>query len=75
MSVAGVELAGQASVQAGASLVHAGQLGGLAVAGVVDHDPVEGGDRGGVPDVRVGQVDDDPRRVAEVVEVVGQVAA
>src|SRR5680860_1805938 len=58
-----------------AGVVEADDLDGLALAAVLGRDRVQGGDGGGVPDVGVGQVDDDVRRGAGIVELVDEVVA
>jgi hypothetical protein len=69
------QLAGQGAVHASAGLVEADDLNRLAAGGVLGLHGVQRGDAGGVPDVRVGQVDDDVVGIAGVVEPGDQVVA
>ncbi len=75
MSVTGAHLPAQSHVLLGGGRVQTDDGDGLALGGVSGGDRVEGPDGGGVPDVRVGQVDDDVFRVSDVVELVDQVVA
>ena len=59
----------------GAGVVEPDDLDGLALALVLGGDRVERGDGGGVPDVGVGQVDDDPVGVLGVLELGVEVVA
>jgi hypothetical protein len=66
-------VAGEFAVEVGAGVVQADDLDGLATLDVLVLDCVQRGDRGGVPNVRGGQVDDDPVGVTCVVELADEV--
>ena len=66
------EVAGDPAVELGAVLVETDQLRVDVVGGELGHDGVERGDRRGVPDVGVGEVDDGPVDLVGVVEEVQQ---
>src|SRR4051794_11570014 len=65
----------QAAVSFGAGVVEADDLRGLALALVLGGDGVECGDGGGVPNVGVGEVNDDLVGVVGVLELGVQVVA
>src|SRR3546814_14351140 len=69
------ELSAQPVVSLRAVVVHTSDGDRLAFGGVLGGDGVEGGNGGGIPDVRAAHVDDDVVWVACVVALVGQAVA